>query len=315
MYSIDNNGNLITGTTVILLVSLILIVIFVVNSIYFIGNENIDSIESDNFKYIINDYKKNLEQLGRESLAEETEKLYHGHIVHDSRKEVKKILNEKLKKTNKEYKEKYGVDIRSEVISVESTDSPWKVLFKVRIKVDKDSEQYDGIIESNSSIEGLNDPLPYAMLTAYSNINHDDKTIYYFESLSQYLLKHNADSFESYILATSPMIIKKCPYDPYIHHGDGNTLKECLKNGYFHESADGSCYLCRLDGKGVCPHYGLEVFIQTHTPLTNESVSCSDHVVFHDRYNGKKLNKFDINSLILDESHAKKYGLRYNETG
>lgn len=315
MYSIDNNGNLITGTTVILIVSLILIVIFVINSIYFIGNENVDSIESDNFKYIIDDYKKNLEQLGRESLAEETDKLYHGHIIHDSRKEVKKILNEKLKETNKDYKEKYGVDVRSEVLSVESTDSPWKVAFKVRIKVDKDSEQYDGIIESNSSIEGLNDPLPYAMLTAYSNINHDDKTIYYFESLSQYLLKHNADSYESYILATAPMIIKKCPYDPYIHHGDGNTLKECLKQGYFHESADGSCYLCRLDGKGTCPHYGLEVFIQTHTPLTNETVSCSDHVVFHDRYNGKKLNNLDINSLFLDEAHAKKYGLDYNETG
>lgn len=315
MYSIDNNGNLITGTTVILIVSLILIVIFVMNSIYFIGNENVDSIESDNFKYIIDDYKKNLEQLGRESLAEETDKLYHGHIIHDSRKEVKKILNEKLKETNKDYKEKYGVDVRSEVLSVESTDSPWKVAFKVRIKVDKDSEQYDGIIESNSSIEGLNDPLPYAMLTAYSNINHDDKTIYYFESLSQYLLKHNADSYESYILATAPMIIKKCPYDPYIHHGDGNTLKECLKQGYFHESADGSCYLCRLDGKGTCPHYGLEVFIQTHTPLTNETVSCSDHVVFHDRYNGKKLNNIDINSLFLDEAHAKKYGLDYNETG
>lgn len=315
MYSIDNNGNLITGTTVILIVSLILIVIFVINSIYFIGNENVDSIESDNFKYIIDDYKKNLEQLGRESLAEETDKLYHGHIIHDSRKEVKKILNEKLKETNKDYKEKYGVDVRSEVLSVESTDSPWKVAFKVRIKVDKDSEQYDGIIESNSSIEGLNDPLPYAMLTAYSNINHDDKTIYYFESLSQYLLKHNADSYESYILATAPMIIKKCPYDPYIHHGDGNTLKECLKQGYFHESADGSCYLCRLDGKGTCPHYGLEVFIQTHTPLTNETVSCSDHVVFHDRYNGKKLNNIDINSLFLDEAHAKKYGLDYNETG
>lgn len=315
MYSIDNNGNLITGTTVILIVSLILIVIFVINSIYFIGNENVDSIESDNFKYIIDDYKKNLEQLGRESLAEETDKLYHGHIIHDSRKEVKKILNEKLKETNKDYKEKYGVDVRSEVLSVESTDSPWKVAFKVRIKVDKDSEQYNGIIESNSSIEGLNDPLPYAMLTAYSNINHDDKTIYYFESLSQYLLKHNADSYESYILATAPMIIKKCPYDPYIHHGDGNTLKECLKQGYFHESADGSCYLCRLDGKGTCPHYGLEVFIQTHTPLTNETVSCSDHVVFHDRYNGKKLNNIDINSLFLDEAHAKKYGLDYNETG
>ena len=314
-YPIDNKGNLITSSTVILVVSLILLVIFIANSLNFIENQNVDAIEDDNFKYIMNDYKNNLEELGRQSLADETEKLYHGHAVHDSRKEVKKILNDKLKETNEDYKKKYGVEIRSEVLSVESTDSPWKVLFKVRVKADKDSNQFDGIIESNSSIEGLKDPLPYAMLTAYRNINHDDKTIYYFEALSQYLLIHNVDSYESYILATAPMIIKKCPYDPYTHHGDGDTLKECLKNGYFHESADGSCYLCRLDGKGVCPHYGLEVFIQTHTPLTNETVSCSDHVVFHDRYNGKKLNNMDINSLILDESHAKKYGLDYNESG
>lgn len=315
MYSkIDNKGNIITGTTVILIVSIMLIVIFIVNSINYMENENINSISNDNFKYIIKDYNNNLEQLGRDSIAEETEKLYHAHIIHDSRKDIKKILNNKLKEVNKEYKEKYGINIRSEVLSVESTDSPWKVLFKVRIKADKDTNQFYGILESNSSIEGLKDPLPYAKLPKiYNNINNDGKKIHYFQALAQYLRLHNVDSYESYILATSPLFIKKCPYDPYIHHGDGNTLKECLKQGYFHESADGSCYLCRLDGKGVCPHYGMEVFIQTHTPLTNESVSCSDHVVFHDRYTGEKLNKYDINSLILDSSHAKKYGLVHED--
>ena len=315
MYSkIDNKGNIITGTTVILIVSIMLIVIFIVNSINYMENENINSISNDNFKYIIKDYNKNLQQLGRDSIAEETEKLYHAHIIHDSRKDIKKILNNKLKEVNKEYNEKYGINIRSEVLSVESTDSPWKVLFKVRIKADKDTNQFDGILESNSSIEGLKDPLPYAKLPKiYNNINNDGKKIHYFQALAQYLRLHNVDSYESYILATSPLFIKKCPYDPYIHHGDGNTLKECLKQGYFHESADGSCYLCRLDGKGVCPHYGMEVFIQTHTPLTNESVSCSDHVVFHDRYTGEKLNKYDINSLILDSSHAKKYGLVHED--
>lgn len=315
MYSkIDNKGNIITGTTVILIVSIALIVIFIVNSINYMENENINSISNDNFKYIIKDYNKNLQQLGRDSIAEETEKLYHAHIIHDSRKDIKKILNNKLKEVNKEYNEKYGINIRSEVLSVESTDRPWKVLFKVRIKADKDTNQFDGILESNSSIEGLKDPLPYAKLPKiYNNINNDGKKIHYFQALAQYLRLHNVDSYESYILATSPLFIKKCPYDPYIHHGDGNTLKECLKQGYFHESADGSCYLCRLDGKGVCPHYGMEVFIQTHTPLTNESVSCSDHVVFHDRYTGEKLNKYDINSLILDSSHAKKYGLVHED--
>ncbi|WP_407432267.1 hypothetical protein [Methanobrevibacter sp.] len=313
MYSkIDNKGNIITGTTLILVVSIILIVIFVVNSLNYMESENINSISSDNFKYIIKDYNKNLEQLGRDSIAEETDKLYHAHIIHNSRGDIKKILNNKLKEVNKEYKEKYGIDIRSEVISVESTDSPWKVLFKVRVKADKDTEQFDGILESNSSIEGLNDPLPYAKLPKIqSNINHHGDRIYYFQSLAQYLRMHNVKEYNAYLLATSPLTIKKCPYDPYSHHGDGNTLSECLKQGYFHESADGSCYLCRLDGKGTCPHYGMEVFIQTHT-MSNESVSCSDHVVFHDRYTGEKLNKLDINSLILDDSHAKKYGLIRN---
>lgn len=313
MYSkIDNKGNIITGTTVILIVSIVLMVIFIINSINYMENENVNSISSDNFKYIIKDYNKNLEQLGRDSIAEETEKLYHAHIIHNSRDDIKKILNNRLKEVNKEYKNKYGIDIRSEVISVESTDSPWKVLFKVRVKADKGDEQFNGILLSNSSIEGLKDPLPYAKLPKiYYNINNDGNRIHYFQALAQYLRSKNVDSYNAYILATAPLYIKKCPYDPYIHHGDGNTLKDCLKQGYFHESADGSCYLCRLDGKGVCPHYGMEVFIQTHT-LDNKSVSCSDHVVFHDRYEGEKLNKLDINSLILDSSHAEKYGLIHN---
>ena len=274
---------------------------------------NIDSISNDNFKYIIKDYNNNLEQVARDSLNEEFQKVYFSHVIHDSRKDVKKIMNNKLKDVNQEYKQKYGIDIRSEVLSVESTDSPWKILFKVRVKADKDSEQFNGILEKNCSVEGLKDPLPYAKLPKlFYNVNDDGKTIHYFQALAQYLRIHNVESYNSYLLATSPLYIKKCPYDPYTHHGDGNTLKNCLKQGYFHESADGSCYLCRIEGRGVCPHYGLEVFIQPHTPLDNESVSCSDHVVFHDRYNGEKLEPGHINSLILDKSHAKKYGLDFN---
>ena len=104
MYSIDNKGNIITGTTVILIVSIVLIVIFIVNSINYMENENIDSISNDNFKYIIEDYNKNLEQIGRDSIAEETDRLYHAHFIHDSRKDIKKIMNNKLKDVNSEYK-------------------------------------------------------------------------------------------------------------------------------------------------------------------------------------------------------------------
>lgn len=306
---LDSKGNIIVGATAILIVGLILICIFVVTSINYIGNENIDSQSNDNFKYIIDDYSRNIEILGRESIAETTDKVFNGLPVHDSPNEIKNKLNKHLEEKNKEYEKKYNIKISSKVLSVENTNSPWKILFKVHLKVEKDNERFNGIIQKNSTIEGLRDPLPIVKLTVLSGILTYDNTYHYTTALSAYMLLHNLESPESYIEATAPLIIKKCPYDPYVHHGDHGVLKDCLDKGYFHESADGSCYLCRLEGKGKCPHYGFEVFIQTHTPLKNESISCSDHVVFSDHYTGSKIDPDDWNSLILDNSHRKKYGL------
>lgn len=311
---LDSKGNIIVGTTAILIVSLLLIAIIVVTTINYIQNTNLESESNDNFKYIIEDYSRNLEVLGMDSIAEATQKVYNGLPVHDSEDQIKKNLNKKLSDKNEEYKKKYDIELSSEVLSVEPTDSPWKVLFKVKLNGKKDNEMFSEIIESNSSIEGLRDPLPIAKLTIASGIMAYDDKIHYKSALSAYMLLHNFDSPESYLEATAPMTMKKCPYDPYVHHGDPGVLRDCLDTGYFHESADGSCYLCRLEGKGKCPHYGMEVFIQTHTPLGNESLSCSDHVVFADHYNGEKINPDDWDSLILDSSHRKKYGLVANET-
>ena len=306
---IDSRGNMIVGTTAILIASLLLICIFVATSMNYIQNQNIDSESNDIFKYIVDDYSSNIEIEGRESVADATGKVYNGLPISDSQDQIKKNLNKRLEVMNKEFEEKYDVKITSEALSVENTDSPWKLLFKVKLNVEKGSEKYSGIIEKNASVEGLRDPLPVAKLTIASGIMAYDNQIHYKTALSAYMLIHNFESPESYIEATAPLYIKKCPYDPYVHHGDPGVLKDCLKKGYFHESADGSCYLCRLEGKGKCPHYGFEVFIQTHTPLGNESLSCSDHVVFADHYNGAKIDPDDWDSLILDSSHRKKYGL------
>lgn len=310
---IDSKGNLIIGTTAILIVALLLICIFVISCINYIQNENIDSVQNDNFKYLIDDYTQNLEISQRDAIAKATQKIFNGLHIFNSENQIKKNLNEILDEKNKEYEEKYGVKITSEVLSVENTDSAWKILFKTRLNVQKDNEKFSKIIEKNATIEGLRDPLPLAKITIASGILTYDDKIHYQEGLSAYMLLHQFDSPESYIEATAPLYIKKCPYDPYIHHGDPGVLDDCLKQGYFHESADGSCYLCRLEGKGKCPHYGFEVFIQTHTPLKNESLSCSDHVVFADHYNGQKIDPDDWNSLILDSSHQKKYGLDKND--
>ena len=306
---IDSKGNIIVGTTAILIVALILICIFVMTSINLIQHENIDSQSNDIFKYIVDDYSSNIEILARESIDDAAEKVYKGLPVLDSEDQIKKNMNKRLNEINGEYEEKYDVRISSETLSVENTDSPWNLLFKVKLDVNKGNEKYSGIVEKNASVEGLRDPLPIAKLTILSGIMAYDNKIHYKTALSAYMLLHDFDSPESYIEATAPMYIKKCPYDPYVHHGDPGVLKDCLDKGYFHESADGSCYLCRLEGKGKCPHYGFEVFIQPHTPLGNESLSCSDHVVFADHYNGEKIDPNDWDSLILDSSHRKKYGL------
>ena len=306
---IDSKGNIIVGTTAILIVSLLLICIFVVASINYIENKNIDFEMNDNFKYVIDDYTNNLEISGREAIDEATQKVFNGLPVFNSRNQIKNNLDKILTEKNKEYEERYDVKITSETLSVENTDSPWKVLLKVKMNLEKGNEKFSKIVEKNVSIEGLRDPLPIAKLTVLSGILTYDNQIHYKTALSGYMVLHNLKSPESYIEATAPLIIQKCPYDPYVHHGDDGVLEDCLRNGYFHESADGSCYLCRIEGKGKCPHYGLEVFIQTHTPLKNESISCSDHVVFSDHYTGEKINPNDVNSLILDSSHRKKYGL------
>ena len=306
---IDSKGNILVGSVAILIISLLIIAIFIITSINYLENENIELKSNNNFKYIIDDYSRNLEVLGRDAIADATQKVYNGLPVFNSENQIKKNLNKKLEEKNKEFENKYGVRISSEVLSVENSGSPWKILFKVKLKVKKDNINYSNIIEKNASIEGLRDPLPLAKLTIASGILTYDNKIHYKNAIAGYMVIHHFKSPESYIEATAPLYITKCPYDPYIHHGDPGVLDDCLRKGYFHESADGSCYLCRLEGKGKCPHYGFEVFIQTHTPIKNESLSCSDHVVFADHYNGEKIDPNDWDSLILDSSHRKKYGL------
>lgn len=312
---IDSKGNLILGTTVILITTLLLLAIFVFTTLNYMENHNIESKEDDNFKYIVDDYSNNIEVLGRDSLADACDKVYHTFKLFDSEDQIKKYLNKKLESKNEEFSRKYDIEINSDVMSVESSDTPWKVLFKVKLNIKKNNNRYFKIVEKPVSIEGLRDPLPPAILTVASGIYVQGDKIHYKNALARYLKLRNLDSPFSYMFATSPLTIKKCPYDPYIHHGDPGVLKDCLDKGYFHESADGSCYLCRLEGKGKCPHYGMEVFIQTHTPLINDSISCSDHVVYHDHYTGQKIDKTNINSLILDSSHRKKYGLSGEDDG
>lgn len=151
----DSKGNIIVGTTAILIVMLLLMCIFIVSSLNYIQNQNIDSQANDNFKYIIDDYSNDIELLGRNSIDEVTQKVYNGLPVHNSENEIKKKLNNRLIEKNIEFKEKYDIDLNSEVISVENTDSPWKILFKIKLDGNKDNEHFSHIIERNASVEEI----------------------------------------------------------------------------------------------------------------------------------------------------------------
>ena len=167
---LDSKGNIIVGTTAILIVALLIISIFVITAMTFIKDSNIESEANDNFKYIIDDYSANLEVLGRDAIAEATQKVYNGLPVKDSEGQIKKNLNKILIAKNEEFKQKYDIDLSSDVISVEPTDSPWRVLFKVQLNGKKDNEEFSQIVERNASIEGLRDPLPIAKLTIASGV-------------------------------------------------------------------------------------------------------------------------------------------------
>ena len=72
---IDSTGNLIVGTIAILICGIIILSIFVVTGISLMEKNSIDSISNDNFKYIMEDYNKNIEKYFHESIEEVTEKV------------------------------------------------------------------------------------------------------------------------------------------------------------------------------------------------------------------------------------------------
>ena len=308
----DIKGNIFTGLSVIFILSFLIIFILLLNLNMSLLEENNNDLASDNIKYIVEDYKRNIEVEAGNSLNEISENVFKtNQALGNSEDEIKKVLNKKLEVKNKEFYKKYNVKISSEVISVQNADKPEFLKFKTVLTIEKENEKYKGVVESKASVLNLKDPLPLLLCGYHNDLTYNETNFIYGNALGDYLNKRNVGNYESYINATSPLILKKCPYDPYIHHGDNETLFNCIKNGYYHESSDGSCYLCRLEGKGICPHYGFETFIIPRNNLGNNlnSVSASDHVVFHDNYPGEQYNYFENRVIFLDNSHMAKYGL------
>lgn len=332
----DNNGYVMGLVSFLMIIPTILLLMVFIN----MGIEQTaveqSNIGSNDVLSVTNDIETNLPIIAREVLKNKSiQVVKSGNPLTDSRKEIKDDIQYNMDNLCLNY-ESEGFNTKCEVFYVNNSQKPFEIQVVSKIKVEKGSIKHQVNLTQNISlINGsylIMDPLPFVKCKEYGGATVQDGRTYYGSSLSEYLKSKGVNNSEAYENATSPLYFRKCPYDPYELHGDTQdmvTLKNCIDNGYYHESNDGACFFCRLEGKGTCPHYGMETFIvpdpfnsssHSNSSLnisTLTSASSPDHVIFNDSehgtYSGREISYYSDGNrnfhLFLDNSHRMKYGL------
>ncbi|MCL2687141.1 MAG: hypothetical protein FWE58_01225 [Methanobrevibacter sp.] len=314
--NVEEYGNIFTGLAVLFVFTFIIMAVILMNFVVDSNQINSDNLASHEFNYVVQDYNKNIGIFGKNTIRDLANEVIKNKISsHNSADEIKNNLQTILNDKANDYYKNTGVNFKSEVLSVYNGEDPFHLNVKTLVTATKGKSEYNHVVETKISIEELKDPLPFLMCKEHPTLFENGTKIYYNDAISYYLSSKNLLNPEVYENATSPLFIRKCPFDPYEHHGNKYGMKNCIDNGYFHESADGGCYLCRLEGKATCFHYGLETFIvpQAVSSLNQSSISGSDHVIFYDNYPGDTIVFYEENGfyeiLILDSSHGAKYGM------
>ncbi|MDR1721639.1 MAG: hypothetical protein LBR24_01150 [Methanobrevibacter sp.] len=314
----DENGNIFSGIYVTMIIAVILVGILILNLAVGYNEINTNELSGNSFNYIMKDYEDNIAPLTYVILENITNEIVETKIpLSDSKETIKDKVQEKLNEKNQEYLNNSQIKIETEVLYIEAGKDPFHININTLVTANKDNMSYNKVITSEVSIINLKDPIPALKCGNDPSFSYDENYYYYGNSLSNYLASRNQTNPQYYINASSSCRIKRCPYDPYIQHGNGVTMKNCLDNGYYHESADGSCFFHRFVGAGNCYDYGLEAFIRPNPLITQtglQSTSASDHVIFGvDSYPGTSIilntNNNVTEVIFLDSSHATKYGL------
>ncbi|EKF86815.1 hypothetical protein A994_00975 [Methanobacterium formicicum DSM 3637] len=337
----DNNGYVMSLSSFFLILPAVLLLTVLVDMTVDQTNIQQDILNSQDVMGVATDLEASLPLVGREVLRDKSLEVIHsGKPLSNSRKEVKEELQNRMDSFCSRYCGD-GMLVECKILNVDNSFDPFCVEVKSRCTVNKGTLKHQVNLTQNISLVNgsfpIYDPLPFIKCRNYGGATIKGDRTYYGSSLENYLKSRGIENFEAYENATSALSIKKCPYDPYILHGDTDelvNLKNCIDNGFYHESSDGSCFLCRLEGRGTCPHYGMETFITPapsdntlfSNPLGNVSLSNNssnapssvDHVIFNDTgshgtYSGCRLIYFTNGThnfqIYLDNSHRQKYGL------
>lgn len=327
----DNKGYVMGLVSFLLIIPTFLILMVFVNMT--VGHDSVDKsdITSDDVLFVAKDMETNLPLIGREVLKNKSEKVVEsGNPLSNSQKEIKDDIQHNMDILCSKYSSG-DVKAKCEVMYVNNSQDPFQIEIKSKINVEKGTFKHQVNLTQNISIINgsylIMDPVPFVKCKEHGGVTIQNGKIFYGSSLANYLESRGINNSEAYKNATSPLYINKCPYDPYELHGNNHdliNLKNCLDNGFYHESSDGACFLCRLEGKGVCSHYGMETFIvpapahnSSNLSISDTAPSSSDHVIFNDTghgtYSGKEIIFFNNGNkscrLFLDNSHRKKYGL------
>lgn len=326
----NNKGYIMSLSSFFLILPAFLLIMIVVDLSANFAHTQEDKINSHEVLGVATDLETNLPLIGREVLRDKSLEVVNSGIpLSNSRKGVKEELQVRMDTYCSRCSDQ-GMLVECIICKVDNSYDPFLVEVKSIINVEKGNLKHHVNLTQNISLTNgsfpICDPLPFLKCRSYGGAILKEERIYYGSSLANYLKMRGIKNYGAYENATSPLYIKKCPYDPYILHGNTDeliNLKNCIDNGYYHESSDGSCFLCRLEGKGVCSHYGMETFI-IPSPivfhcLNNSSIAPSsvDHVIFNDTgngtYSGHPILYFSgwnqYFYLYLDDSHRQKYGV------
>ena len=329
----DNEGYVIGGMAFLLIIpALILSNIFI--SAFIMDKTQINPFESDRIYQISGDVESDIPRFAVQGLNETSDMASKtGEPVYNSRSIIKTRIQAKVDDTYGGYQRDTGINVHCKINSVDNSVDPYKICVNSTLYINyndscivknlsQDIQFASSDFPDSTECYKIKDPLPFIKTKGYGDVKVVGDKIYYGTALSNYLKSKDIKNYEVYENASSPIYIKRCPYDPYHSHGHSNmglTLKNCIDNGYYHLSADGACIFCRLEGKSVCGHTGLETLVLPgNGKLNYETGPCSvDHAIFSATpagiYPGRLL-EYKFNDTIsvlmyLDNGHRNKYGL------
>lgn len=305
----DENAYITSILLLVMLIPVLLLLIVVIDQHSHDVNSTLDKLQSDKIKSICSDFEEIIITITKESLHNITHEIVTSNRSKTTSDEIKKHIQSKIDEYALTMDDNYK--IRCKIDELNPATDPFKIEIEYslqistkdnKISIIKNQRKWVEITDKNYPVY---DPLPTLKTGAIFREGYVD----YKNKLSEYVV---SDTDDVYVNVKQHIIIRECPINNYIQHGNTNqSMMFCLNNHYYHDSHDGMCLLCRLENSSSCNHHGLETFILPAKIFDAAPVSI-DHVLLNDRNNQYTGNIMTINNntgIYLDNGHKKKYGL------